>query len=152
MHPQKTKQKLFDHIQYLLSERKEEVLQAIASAKESRDSDSKSSVGDKHETSRAQAQIEIDKLEIQLDKALHLEKEFSTIHWEKEHQQVEMGSLVFTNHENYFISVGIGKIELESETFYAISLASPMGKALQGKKSGDQLTFHERKILVKEII
>jgi hypothetical protein len=77
------KQQLCKYLQQLMAEKKQELIVAIASAKESRDNDSKSSVGDKHETSRALVQVEIDKLEIQLDKTLHLEKDLSLVHPEK---------------------------------------------------------------------
>jgi hypothetical protein len=146
------KQKIYTHLLQLIGEKKQELIQAIASAKESRDNDSKSSVGDKHETTRALAQIEIDKLEVQLDKTLHLEKELSMLHPEKIHTLIEPGSLVVTNHETYFISIGLGKVELGDEIYYCISLASPIGKLLHGKKVGDQIHFNGREIEVKEII
>jgi transcription elongation GreA/GreB family factor len=146
------KQQLCTHLQQLIAERKRELIQAIASAKESRDNDSKSSVGDKHETSRALAQIEIDKLEVQLDKTLHLEKDLSLLHPEKVHHQVESGSMVITNHENYFISIGLGKVELAPEIFYCISLASPIGKLLYGKKIGDRIQFNGREIEVIKVL
>ena len=44
----------------------EDISTAITSLKESRDANTKSSAGDKHETSRAKIQIEIDQLSKQL--------------------------------------------------------------------------------------
>jgi transcription elongation GreA/GreB family factor len=152
MHRQEIKEKLYIHLQQLIKGKIEELKKAIASAKESRDNDTKSSVGDKHETSRALIQTEIDKLEIQLDKTLHSEKELSTLHPEKKQGTVEKGSLVFTRQETYFISIGIGKVELGTDPYYCISLASPVGKLLQGKKTGDEIELNGRKIEIKEII
>jgi len=46
---------------------------AVDSVKESRNSDTKSSEGDKHETGRAMMQIEPEKNETQLSKALNIQ-------------------------------------------------------------------------------
>ncbi len=148
----KIKTELHLHLLSILKKREFEISNAIVSAVESRDNDTKSSAGDKHETSRAQAQIEIDKLEVQLNKTLVLEKELSSIPIEKEFKQVEMGSLVFTNQENYFISIGLGKLELQGNIYYAISLASPVGKFLQGKKAGEKVYFLNREITIHKIL
>lgn len=145
------KKGLLTYLDQIIAKKKEELVQAIASAIESRDNDSKSSVGDKHETARALAQIEIDKLEVQLDRTLHLEKELSMLHPENIHTQIGPGSLVFTNHETYFISIGLGKIELDSEVYYCISMASPIGKLLNGKKVGDKVNFNGREIEIKDL-
>lgn len=146
------KKDLFHSIRQSLAHKIEDIENAITSATESRDNDTKSSAGDKHETSRAQAQIEIDKLEVQLNKTQVLEKELSSIQVEKEFKHIELGSLVFTNQENYFISVGLGKIELEGHVYYAISLASPVGKFLQGKKAGEKVYFLNREIIIQKIV
>ena len=129
----------------------EEASLAIASVKESRDNETKSSAGDKHETARAMMQIEMVQNEEQLSKAIHLQNEYSKIKLEKEYNKVEMGSLVFTNHENYFISVGIGKIVIENEIFYAVSLASPIGMFLKDKKPGDKGNFQGRDFVLIDI-
>lgn len=145
------KNNLCQRLQKILSEKMESIQEAMAAARESRDADTKSSAGDKHETSRALAQIEMDKLEVQWNKMLVLEKELNSIDVDKKYEQVEVGSLVFTNHENYFISVGLGKIEMNGNTFYAISLASPVGAALKWKKVGDKVVFNGRELVIEGI-
>jgi len=145
------KNNLYQQLQKILSEKMESIQEALATAKESRDADTKSSAGDKHETSRALAEIEIDKLEVQLEKTTQIFKELRTIDFNKKNEQVELGSLVFTNHENYFISVGLGKIEVNGEIFYSISLASPVGTALKWKKVGDKLVFNNRELVIEGI-
>jgi transcription elongation GreA/GreB family factor len=146
------KQEIIQQLSHLLSKKVEELVSSINSAKESRDNDTKSSAGDKHETSRALVQIEIEKLEVQLDKTLQLQKELSSIYAEKAHQQVEPGSLVYTNHENYFISVGMGKLVVQDEIYYAISLASPLGQLLKGKVVGEKVELQGREILINKIV
>ncbi len=124
----------------------------ILSAKESRDSDSKSSAGDKYETGRAMMHIEIEKNEVQLSKALKLKKELSEIDLLKDYRKVEFGSLVITNHGNYFISIGIGKLNGDYQDCYAISLASPIGRLFQNKEKGDVVKFQDREIIIENIV
>ncbi|WP_075602771.1 GreA/GreB family elongation factor [Saccharicrinis aurantiacus] len=123
----------------------------IISLKESRDSDSKSSVGDKYETSRAMAHIEIDKHERQLNTTKQLGNEMNKINPLKISETVEFGSVVYTSNGNYFIGVAQGKIDLDGESFYAISLASPIGKAMFGKKIGDEIAFNNQNIIIIKI-
>ena len=126
--------------------------QGIQAMKESRNNDTKSSAGDKYETGREMMQIEIDKLEMQLYKSQRMRKELSDISPEKTKHAVGVGSLVFTDAGVYLISVGIGKIVLENVTYYAISLASPIGLLLHHKKVGDQIQFNGKLITIQEII
>ena len=124
----------------------------ITAMKESRNNDTKSSAGDKYETGREMMQIEIDKLELQLYKSQRLKKELQDIPMEKTFHWVGSGGLVFTNVGTYLISVGIGKVELEKEPYYAISLASPIGSMLNNKKVGDQILFNGKQITIQEIV
>lgn len=124
----------------------------IKSLVESKNNDTKSSAGDKYETSREMAQIELNKLEIQLQKSNVLLNELNKIEKIKSSKTIEIGSLVISSQENYFLSVPFGKLILEHNEYYAISLASPMGIALKNKKIGDIVEFGGRKIEIKEIL
>lgn len=145
------KEELFNTLSIHLQQKIDECSLSVQSTIESRDNDSKSSAGDKHETTRATVQIEIEKLELQLNRLLILQKELSSIQLEKEHSQVELGSLVRTEKENYFLSIGYGKIELGNQIFYAISLASPVGQLLKNKKPGELINFNGREVKILEI-
>ena len=147
----KTRQAIVQHLLGLLEERILETEQAIASTRESRDSESKSSAGDKYETGRAMAQIELDKLQQQLQHNLSLKTELLKIDPKTVYDTIGFGTLVKTDKGNYFIAVALGKISIENETFYAISLASPIGQALKNGKSGDQLTFNGSTIQILSI-
>ncbi len=125
---------------------------AIASARSSRDSDTKSSAGDKYETGRAMVQQEIDNNELQLSKALQQQLELHRLNTTKVYDKVEPGSLVITNHENYFISIALGKINISNNNYYAISLLSPIGMLLKHKCAGDKIDFLGRQLVIKDII
>jgi len=124
----------------------------LLSAKESRDSDSKSSVGDKYETSRAMMHIEIGKNEAQLANMVKLKNEISKIDINATSEQVGFGSVVVTNKGKYFISVAIGKVLVGSSEYYSISLISPIGKVLSGMKIGESRKFNNQEIQIKNII
>jgi hypothetical protein len=124
----------------------------IQLAIETRDNETKSNVGDKFETTREMMQLEIEKNALQLNKYELQKNELLKIDINKAYHKVEFGSLVFTNGGNYFISIGLGKIEIENEPVYCISLISPIGKALQNKKAGAKIDFQGKEISILKII
>lgn len=150
-HPSQIKTLLFNFIMDVLHEKINDANAAISSAKESRDSDTKSSAGDKYETGRAMMQQEIEKNEMQLNSAMNQLQEISRIDLNKKFMKVETGCVVITDSGKYFISIGIGKILLEEEHYFAISLASPIGLLLKNKTAGDTIQFQEKQITVTEI-
>lgn len=146
------KQSIYQHISDLLDSKIEEINQLISSGKESRDSDTKSSAGDKHETSRAMIQIEMENNQKQLNKNAALKTELSKINLEREFNTIDFGSLVITTKGNYFISIGIGQVKINNETHFVISLASPIGGALKGKQKGDNISFNKNEIEILDVI
>ena len=100
----------------------------------SRDSDTKSSVGDKHETSRAKIQTEIDQLCKQLKLAEDQLLELRKINLQRLNMEIDFGSLVKTNIGYFFLSVAYGKLVVNDTDFFVLSLAAPIGKLLRGKK------------------
>lgn len=145
------KESLYQKIEEILNQKIQTLHDLIASAKESRDSDTKSSMGDKYETSRAMLHIEIGKNEAQLNSTLKLKNELSRINPDIKSCIVEFGSVVITNNGKYFISVAVGKLNINHELYYSISLASPIGKALQGKQTGDVVDFRNREIRIEDV-
>lgn len=145
------KLQIYNSIIQLLDKKIDSAKTAIEMAKESRDSDTKSSAGDKYETGRAMMQMELEKNEAQRSKNFTLKNELSKIDIEKENTKVEFGSLVITDLGKYFISIGIGKIEIDNDSYYAISLASPVGKQLKDKKTGDSFHFQGKEMVIKGI-
>ena len=145
------KAQLYTQLQAMLESKVAATKEAIEAAKESRDNETKSTAGDKYETGRAMMQIEMEKNEVQLRNALNLQNELSQINIQKECIKVEQGSLVSTNYGNYFISIGLGKIE-GTENAYAISLASPIGMLLKDKTVGDKILFQGREFAIGDIV
>jgi hypothetical protein len=67
------------------------------------------------------------------------------------HGQVEFGSVVVTDMQKVFISIGIGKVEVGKDTFYAISLQVPFYQAMKGLKKGDTFDFRGRKVKILDV-
>jgi len=142
--PVEFKRKLCRHLTAVLEKRALEAEEAMQALKESLESETKSSAGDKYETAREMIRIELDKYEVQLSNTRHLLHELSQIDLEKNYNVVETGSLVVTDSGKYFMAIGVGKVEMAGETIFVISLASPLGQALAGKKAGETGSFQGR--------
>lgn len=139
------KENLINTITSLLKDKLNDLSQHIKETKEARDSDTKSSAGDKFETSREMAQIELNNLENQAAKTAKLLNEINTISL-KPNESISIGSIVKTNKGNYFIAVPFGKLILEENTYFIISLASPIGQLLNKKTTGDKIAFNGNEI------
>lgn len=124
---------------------------AVASAKESKLNETKSSAGDKFETGRAMMQVEQEKAEMRLAQANQLMGILKNLNIEKDFSQAALGSLVTTDQHSYFLSIGIGKLMIDGKTFYAISELSPIGQLLIGKIEKDTIKFREQNITIQQI-
>jgi hypothetical protein len=105
--------------------------------------DSKSTAGDKHETSRAMTQLEMEKLGnqfLEYQKQLKWIKQLGSIAHNSS-DTVGIGSLIQLTNGWYFLGLGIGKIIFENKTVFCISLRSPLGKQLFNKKIGQEINL-----------
>jgi transcription elongation GreA/GreB family factor len=125
---------------------------ALDSAQEASNEESKSTAGDKHDTSRSMMQIEVEQASRQLSEAEKLRDELSRIIISKNSEVIMAGSLVKTAAGNYFIAISAGKIELEKDIYFAVSISSPIAQAMKGLKKGDQFQLNGKSILIQEVI
>lgn len=63
-----------------------------------------------------------------------------------------LGSIVYTQTNTFFLSVSVGKIEMDNSSFFAISLQSPIGMLLKNKTKGDQINFNGTPYTITNII
>jgi len=124
---------------------------ALEAARESTNSDSKSSAGDKHETSRAMGQIEQEKLAGQLAQSNKMWALMDQLDPSQRHKMVEPGSVVLTNGVGFYLAVSVGKLEIDGQFFFAISAATPIGQQLLGKKLGDHFTFNGKELEILDL-
>ena len=146
------KEKLHKQCQDALNQRLEAIKSIISDIQNSLQSETKSTAGDKHETGRAMLQLEREKAGNQL---AEIQKQIEILHKinpEMSYSKVALGSLVKTTVSNYFIGVSVGEITIENETFYAISLSTPIGKLLVSKGVGDNIQFRMQKFTITDIL
>jgi hypothetical protein len=120
-------------------------------AQQAANEESKSSVGDKYETSRAMMQIERDKAAQQLDEAIKLKNVLDPLSADVQHEKIGLGTLVVTNSKKIFISIGIGKVNLYGDEFLIVAPTSPLGKVLMGLQTNDQLTFNGEQLTILRV-
>jgi len=104
--------------------------------------DSKSTAGDKHETSRAMVQLEQERTGKQLKEAGQQLSEFLKIDFQKSNALVSPGSLVQTDKGLFFIALALGKLQVEGQPVFSISIQSPLGKAFAGARQKDTVIFN----------
>lgn len=146
------KQRLHQACLQKVEERMDDARASIQAAQEAANNETKSSAGDKYETGRAMMQQEQDKAAGQLMEALKLKKVLDQLKTEKEHRQVQAGSLVFTNLGNFYIAASIGRLSLEGVAYMVISPVSPLAQQLAGLQAGEELNFNGRKFKVEQLV
>jgi transcription elongation GreA/GreB family factor len=142
---------LLGYLQELLKERIARLDADIASTLNARNSDTKSSAGDKHEVGRAMVQQELDHQEMQRTNLLAQQQELGRVPLDRTFDRVGFGSFVTTSAGLYFIAIGLGRIEFNGTHCSVISLASPIGQALQHKQVGDVVVFNGQRLTVQAI-
>ena len=148
----KLKEELIQYCIDFIDEQINNVQTAINSAKESAQNESKSSAGDKHETGKSLMQLEQENNAQHLNKMLNLKRVVPLLTNYESTGIVGMGSLVDTTQGLYYLSLGIGIVDLPIHKVFVISPTSPIGKMLQGKTIGDEVKFNGKFISIKKIV
>lgn len=120
-------------------------------ARQASNDDTKSSAGDKYETTREMMQQEMDRN----SKLLYEAGQQKIALQQLEHaaaKEAKNGSLVLTSAGNFYISISAGELKVGDQTFIAVSQASPIGRLFIGKQIGEELNFNGKSYLIKEIL
>lgn len=145
------KEKIHAHCIMLVEEKIRQQKLQLKDLVDDAENDSKSSAGDKHETARAMMQLEQEKINNQLNETLFIKSILEQINIEPTLDQVVPGSLVKTNKGYLYLSVALGKIEIDGKTFLALSPKSPLGMKLIGKKKKETVDMNNVKYLIEEV-
>lgn len=143
------KSELLEIIHQKISEKIQKLEQLIAETRAS-NNDTKSSMGDKYETSREMLQQEINNLQIQLNEHLKSQKILKNIN-PNPHKIVTLGSLVETEKGMFFIAISLGELSFNQEKIFVISAESPLAKAMNGKKTGESFVVNNLSQIIKNI-
>ncbi|MCB0587947.1 MAG: hypothetical protein KDD06_21830 [Phaeodactylibacter sp.] len=149
---QQIKIKLYEHCLEQVATRIQTARTALEAAQEAGNNETRSSAGDKYETGRAMMQMEQEKYKVQLLKAMELKNQLVQLRPGRPAEIVQAGALVLTDKGNFYLSAGLGKISLEREVFFAISLESPLGKQMRGKRKGERFAFRGKEYLIGAVI
>ena len=143
------KSELLEIIHQKISEKIQKLEQLIAETRAS-NNDTKSSMGDKYETSREMLQQEINNLQIQLNEHLKSQQILKNIN-PNPHKIVTLGSLVETEKGMFFIAISLGELSFSQEKIFVISAESPLAKAMNGKKVGESFVVNNLSQIIKNI-
>ena len=134
------KQIILQEVERRLKEKIEHLEFLISEARAS-NNDTKSSMGDKYETSREMLQQEINNLLSQLSVFLEQQIQLKSLSVNT-NSKVEKGALVQTQNGWFYISISLGELKLDSKKIYAISPDSPLAKAMWNLEEGQEFSLN----------
>ena len=130
----------------LLNEERSAMLEGILE-------ETKSSAGDKFETSREMMTQDLMTLELQIKQSKADLEEIQRLQAIKETApSVQEGSMVKLGSDLFMLAVSLGQINVEDKKVYLLSKNSPLGQLLIGKKKHDQVNFRGKNHPIEEII
>lgn len=144
------KKAFFRHISTTISEKITSLQGDIADLQKGIAEDSKSSAGDKFETSREMAQQELVKLNTQLNEQQRL-KSLVDNQSADQANQVQLGAVIQTNKGIFLIGIPIGNSAFEGKNVIGIGLGAPLGQLLLHKKKGEDVLFNNQQFIIEEI-
>ncbi|NLR92186.1 GreA/GreB family elongation factor [Flammeovirga agarivorans] len=145
------KTRLKNHCKEIVVQKIKSAEEAMNSAQNSANAETRSTAGDKHDTARAMAHLEKEKMGEQLSQNLQLLRVIEELK-ENDETTIGPGSLVMTNVGMYYLSISLGQVTFDNQLVFVISTQSPIGKLFVGKSQNDEVTFNGRKFTVKEVL
>ena len=125
---------------------------AIGEARTAQKEETKSSAGDKYETTREMMTQEIEKHSIALAKLTDDKNRLLAITLNDEKEFVRQGSVIYTNHGNFYLAVSIGALTLDGIKYQTISSSSPIGQLMLNKKQGEGFKLNDKEYFITEIL
>lgn len=125
--------------------------QAIKEIQLSANEETKSSAGDKYETGRSMAQLEIEKYTLQLGDVKRMKQELIRIDPLESSELIKTGSLVFTTRGNFYIAINAGEHVVNDKSFFAISPAAPIAQKLLGLTAKNSISLNGKEFTILEI-
>ncbi len=146
------KQQLHNHCLTYIKDRIDSINHTIASAQQAANDDTKSSAGDKYETTREMMQQETDRNTGLLNEANKLMALLIRIPLNGTSVAAGLGSVAITNNGNFYIAVSAGSATVDGQNYFAISQASPIGLKLVGCKAGDTFVLNGKQYQIKQVL
>jgi hypothetical protein len=125
---------------------------ALQQSQEASNDDTKSSAGDKFETTREMVSQDIARTKSLLfDGQQNLQLLTSLADLPSGTDTARNGSVVYTNKGIFYISISAGQIKVDEQVVFAISAASPIGKLMIGKTIGASFSFNQNDYVIDKI-
>lgn len=134
-----------------IKNRVENIEIAIQQAEDASSDDTKSSAGDKYETTREMMQQEIERNQFQLIEAKKGLFQLEQLKDVEVEDTVVSGSLVETNNGLYYLAISLGQLVVDKQKVVVLSAASPLGQVLNGKNKKETFTFNGIEHTINEI-
>lgn len=147
-----TKADVLTAVRNLLTVKKEDLQDMLTDLQSGLANDTKSSAGDKYETSREMSQQELEKISVQL---AEVNRQLALLHQLETtplSNAVLSGAFVNTTGGDFLIGVPAGAVPVNGAIVYCISATAPMAQALLHKKEGESFLFNGKNLLVKSIL
>lgn len=135
------KKEIYDSLVAELNAKRAEVEKHVVDLQASVNNETKSSAGDKHETGRAMAQLEVEQRVKSLKELENLIQQLKRIDPQVVYQHVTQGALVETDMGVYFISVGLGLRKIKDKALFCIGIQAPIYPSMKGLKTGEAFVF-----------
>lgn len=126
--------------------------QSIDEARAAQKEETKSSAGDKFETTREMMTQEIEKGTALLSKLSEDKNRLLSLLQNDSTKTVQQGSVVITNSGKFYVGVSIGAVSMNGEKYQTISSSSPIGQLLLNKKAGEKFHLHEKEYVIEGIL
>jgi len=147
----KLKEQLYLLCTEYLKNKEAEIRKTISEVQEAVSNDTKSSAGDKFETGRESMQQEIDLNLTRLNELNTQKLALEKIIPGQKGALVQPGSVVRTNNGNYYVAISAKQLKVDGIAYYAISISSPIGEKLSGKKAGDSFELNGKQFIVESV-
>ncbi len=125
-----------------LNTRSSRLSSEIADLQASNADNTKSTAGDKHETSRAMVHLELEKLGNQLKLVEQMQSDLDKAKTMNKADSVRFGSVVSTSRGHFLMGVACGKFEVGELTVFGLGMQSPLAQELLGKEKGANLLLN----------
>ena len=133
-----------------ITQRIESYKQGIKKIQTDMASETKSSAGDKFETSREMMKQEEEKLSQQVSELKKHSHALQLLSFDKT-ETVKNGSIVETNKGVFYFSTALGKVTIEGNDIMLLSTIAPIFNVMKGKKKGDCITFNTTTFSISEV-
>ncbi|MBS1548100.1 MAG: hypothetical protein JST38_00595 [Bacteroidetes bacterium] len=137
-----------------LAQVKQRITRARAGLEQAREAgaeESKSSAGDKHETARAMAHLELEKQLAVVNNLLEMEAALDRIDPVVKMHLIAPGALVGTDQGIYYIAAALGSVEAGDHKVQVVSVHAPLIAAMKDLTAGEAVVFRGTRFQVLQI-